>query len=180
MASRWRRRDFVGLLGAAALLGLRARADAKESRERRLSFYNTHTEERLDTVYWQDGHYLDEGLKAIDWILRDHRTGEVAKMEHDLLNLLVALRLRLASDEPFHIVSGYRSPASNDYLRARDPDSGVAENSQHVKAKAADIRVPGRELLAVRAAAVELRGGGVGYYPASGFVHVDVARVRYW
>ena len=166
-------------MGLAALAGPRVLAAPARS-ERRLSFWNTHTREELDIVYWAGGDYVGDGLKAIDRVLRDHRTGDVAKMDRDLLDLLFALRTRLDTTEPFHIISGFRSPASNEYLRGQSPQSGVASKSQHMEAKAADIRVPGRALADVRAAAIALAKGGVGFYPESDFVHVDVARVRYW
>jgi uncharacterized protein YcbK (DUF882 family) len=148
--------------------------------ERRLSFWNTHTREELDIVYWVGGDYVEDALEAIDSILRDHRTGEVAKVDRDLLDLLSALRTRLGTTEPFHIISGFRSPASNEYLRGRSPQSGVASKSQHLNGKAVDIRVPGQDLADVRAAAIALARGGVGFYPESDFVHVDVAKVRSW
>jgi uncharacterized protein YcbK (DUF882 family) len=147
---------------------------------RRLAFFNTHTGESLDTVYWADGRYFEDGLKAINHILRDHRTGDESAMDLRLLDLLFDLRSQLGTAEPYHVVSGYRSPESNEYLRGRGADSGVAKSSQHLKGRAADVRVPGRALRAVREAAIALRRGGVGFYPASDFVHVDVARVRFW
>jgi uncharacterized protein YcbK (DUF882 family) len=101
-------------------------------------------------------------------------------MDRDLLDLLFELRIRLATTEPFHVISGYRSPTSNEYLRGRSPQSGVASKSQHMNAKAVDIRIPGQALEDVRAAAIALKKGGVGFYPESDFVHVDVAKVRYW
>jgi uncharacterized protein YcbK (DUF882 family) len=162
-------------LAADALAWPRSRAGS-----RRLAFFNTHTKESLDTVYWADGRYVEDGLKAINHILRDHRSGDEAAMDLRLLDLLFDLRAGLDTKEPFHIISGYRSPTSNEYLRNRSADSGVAKSSQHLQARAADIRVPGRPLRVVREAAVALRRGGVGFYPASDFVHVDVARVRFW
>ena len=174
------RRRFVSLALGAALAPCFLRGDDHRSEARRLSFYNTHTGEEVDVVYWAAGDYVKAGLTEIDRALRDHRTGEVAKMDRDLLDLLFALRQRLEAKSPFHVISGYRTPASNEHLRGRSPQSGVAKDSQHTKAKAVDIRLPGRDLDLVRDAAAAERRGGVGYYPASGFVHVDVARVRYW
>jgi uncharacterized protein YcbK (DUF882 family) len=173
------RRSFVKLALFAALAPIPARGGDSDE-ERRLSFYNTHTSESVDVVYWAKGHFVEAGRRAIDAILRDHRTGKVASMDHELLDLLFALRLRLGTSAPFHVISGYRSPETNEYLRSLGPNSGVAKKSLHLKAKAVDIRVPGCDLPRVRDAAVELGLGGVGYYPASDFVHVDVGRVRYW
>jgi uncharacterized protein YcbK (DUF882 family) len=110
--------------------------------------------------------------------LRDHRADEVENIDTDLLDLLFALRKTLETREPFHVISGYRSAKTNATLRAAG--SGVAPNSLHRLGKAIDIRTPGRELRVLHEAAVALKGGGVGYYPKSDFVHVDVGRVRYW
>jgi uncharacterized protein YcbK (DUF882 family) len=176
---RLKRREVLELL-ALAILGARSVSATPKRREKRLSIHNTHTAEDLDVVYWSDGDYDKDALKAIDRILRDHRTGEVVSMDRDLLDLLFELRIRLATTEPFHVISGYRSSTSNEYLRGRSPQSGVASKSQHMNAKAVDIRIPGQALEDVRAAAIALKKGGVGFYPESDFVHVDVAKVRYW
>lgn len=146
--------------------------------ERSLAFYNTHTGERLKTVYWIEGNYISESLGEIDHILRDHRTNEVLNIDTRLLDLLFALRNELDIKQPFHIISGYRSAPTNAFLHARS--DGVAENSLHTVGKAIDIRTPGRALSVLHKAAIAVKGGGVGYYPKSDFVHVDVGRVRYW
>jgi uncharacterized protein YcbK (DUF882 family) len=146
--------------------------------DRALSVHNLHTEEDLETVYWSQGSYLPGGLEAIDYILRDYRTGEIHSMDTELLDLLYAIRTTLEARQPFHLISGYRSPSTNAFLC--ESGRGVARHSLHVQGKAADIRIPGIELSLVRDVATSLRRGGVGYYPSSNFVHVDVGRVRYW
>jgi len=146
--------------------------------EKALSFYNTHTCETLRTVYWDRGVYVPQALAEINYILRDHRTGEVREIEPALLDLLCALHQKLESTAPFSIISGYRSPETNSHLSNKS--RGVAKNSMHLLGKAIDIRLPGHELKTLQRAAVDLRRGGVGYYPSSDFVHVDVGRVRYW
>lgn len=146
--------------------------------ERSLVFYNTHTGEQLSTVYWLEGSYLPASLKDIDHILRDYFTDEVINIDKRLLDLLFSIRTKLETREPFHIISGYRSAETNALLRSHS--SGVAKNSLHMFGKAIDVRVPGRPLRAVRQVAFDLKAGGVGYYPKSDFVHVDVGRVRYW
>jgi uncharacterized protein YcbK (DUF882 family) len=150
------------------------------SEEKRLSFYNTHTAESVDTVYWAEGVYVPEGLRLIDRVLRDHRTGAVLPMDRRLLDLLFDLRGALGTRQPFQIISGYRSPESNAYLRGLSPASGVAKQSQHMLGRATDIRVPGVGLEKLRAVALAMKKGGVGFYPSSNFVHVDVGRVRRW
>jgi uncharacterized protein YcbK (DUF882 family) len=117
-------------------------------------------------------------LREIDWVLRDFRTGEARVMDRRLLDLLWRLRTTLDTTEPYEVISGYRSPKTNAMLRSQS--RGVSRVSLHMQAMAIDVRVPGHSLTAVREAALALRLGGVGYYAASDFVHVDVGRVRYW
>lgn len=146
--------------------------------EKKLSFYNTHTGESLQAVYRSGYQYIPENLHAISRIMRDHRTGEIKDIDTRLLELLYALSVKLDSRSPFYIVSGYRSPSSNRKLRLRS--SRVAKRSMHMYGKAVDIRLPDCRLEDLKDAAVQLGGGGVGYYPDSKFVHVDVGSVRYW
>lgn len=146
--------------------------------ERTLAFYNTHTGEELDAVYWSRGKYRKQALADIDHILRDHRTGEVKSIDTRLLDLVHALGKAIGTRGPFHVISGYRSPKTNALLRAGG--NGVASKSLHLQGKALDIRMPGCDLNRLRRAAVALKGGGVGYYPGPNFVHIDVGRVRYW
>jgi uncharacterized protein YcbK (DUF882 family) len=174
------RRWFLGSLGAAGLAGVLSPAisQAASARPRVLSFRNVHTGEFARATYWAAGEYLKEGLSQIDQVLRDHRTNLTHAIDRRLLGVLDALQARLDTVEPFEVISGYRSPATNAMLA--HTTSGVAPGSLHVMGMAIDIRVPGRPLPVVRDAAKELQSGGVGYYAASNFVHVDVGRVRYW
>jgi uncharacterized protein YcbK (DUF882 family) len=146
--------------------------------ERAVALYNTHTGESLDAVYWVRGKYLPEALSAVDRVLRDHRTDEIKPIDPQLLDLLHAISDELECHRPFYIVSGYRSPATNAYLRT--VRRGVAEYSLHMDGKAVDLQLPGWANAVVRRVAMELRLGGVGYYPRANFVHVDVGPVRYW
>jgi uncharacterized protein YcbK (DUF882 family) len=164
----------AGALGLSAVGG-RARAAAAP---RGLALHSLHTGESLDTVYWADGRYLREALAGIDCVLRDHRTDEIHPIDRRLLDLLATLRDALQTREPFQVISGYRSAATNAWLAATT--GGVSRRSLHVEGMAIDIRVPGRSIEALREAALALAGGGVGFYRASGFVHVDVGRVRAW
>ncbi len=174
------RRNFLKLtaFAAAGMVAGPAFAKIGPLKQRPLSFYNTHTGESLRTDYWEHGHYVPEGLAEINHILRDHRTNEVKAIDPRLLDLLYALQLTLGSRQAFHIISGYRSPATNAYLHAHS--SGVAKHSLHMDGMAADIFLPDRPLISLRQAALSLERGGVGYYPESNFVHVDVGRVRHW
>ena len=146
--------------------------------ERSLAFYNTHTGEWLKTVYWMKGNYVGESLNEINHVLRDHIANETKEIDSTLLDLLFAIRTKLDTDQPFHVISGYRSVNTNAFLRAHS--SGVADNSLHTVGKAIDIRAPGRDLRALHKVVLALKGGGVGYYPKSDFIHVDTGRVRYW
>jgi len=177
------RREFLRL-GAFAVGLLLAESPALAAvgklalPERRISLYNTHTGERLDAVYWAGGRYEPEALAEVDRILRDHRTGEIKPIDPGLLDSLFSLRTKLGSSRPFHIISGYRSPETNSFLRAHT--RGVAEGSLHIEGKAADVRLPGRGLRALWKAALDLGAGGVGYYGKTGFVHLDTGPVRRW
>jgi uncharacterized protein YcbK (DUF882 family) len=146
--------------------------------EKAVALYNTHTGESLNAVYWVQGEYLPEALSAVDRVLRDHRTDEIKSIDPQLLDLLHAISDELACQHPFAIISAYRSPTTNAYLRFMR--RGVAEHSLHMDGKAVDLRLPGWATDMVRRVAVELRMGGVGYYPRANFVHVDVGPVRYW
>jgi uncharacterized protein YcbK (DUF882 family) len=146
---------------------------------RELCFHNLHTDERVAAVYCEDGAYVPGALEEIDAILRDHRTGEIRQMSPALIDLVFALTVRLGSTGPVQVISGYRSPATNALLRSEDA-GGVAERSLHLTGEAVDLCFEDRSLRRVRDAALALRGGGVGYYPRSGFVHLDVGRLRRW
>ena len=177
-----RRRFLATAAGAAAALLVHGRAgwaDAPaQGGVRSLSFFNTHTGESVSAVYWADGGYRPEGLAAIDRVLRDHRTGAIRPIDRRLLDVLYALRRDLGASAPFHVISCYRSPQSNEALRRAG--RAVAEHSLHMEGKAADIRVPGVALDDLHRAAVARHAGGVGYYSGPSFVHVDVGSVRYW
>jgi uncharacterized protein YcbK (DUF882 family) len=166
----------LGALGAATLVA--GRAHAARAPERALAFVHTHTGERARIVYWADGDYVREGLAAVDHVLRDHYSGDVHAIEPRLLDLLHALAGQLDTAEPYYVISGYRSAATNAALAARS--GGVAGHSLHMAGQAIDVRLPGCALHTLRDAALALRGGGVGYYAASEFVHLDVGRVRRW
>jgi uncharacterized protein YcbK (DUF882 family) len=146
--------------------------------ERSVSLYNLHTGESLKTVYWAEGDYVAESLSEINYLMRDYRNDQVKAIHPPLLNLLYAITDQLGTTKPIQLISGYRSPATNALLHARS--SGVAKHSLHMEGMASDIRIPGHDLRELHQIAMSLRGGGVGYYPKSDFVHVDVGRVRYW
>jgi uncharacterized protein YcbK (DUF882 family) len=175
------RRGVLGLAagGAAFLSAPAVFASKRGSFERTLSFFNLHTGETLKRTYWADGHYDPQALREINHLLRDHRTGEVATIDRALLDLLTRLGDRLETSTPFEVISGYRSPKTNEMLR-QTGGGGVAKKSYHMQGMAIDVALKDRGLKQLRQAALDLRAGGVGYYPKSGFVHVDVGDVRSW
>ncbi len=179
------RRAFLGFGAAAAAAalfpsGVKAAGRAKAP-ERVLSFFHTHTGERLKVSYCCGGEYQPDGLRAVNHILRDFRVNETRAIEPRLLDLLHELGGTLETDQPFHVISGYRSPRTNTMLRDRGGvKTGVASRSLHMDGQAIDIRLPGVTTEQLRNAARALKIGGVGFYPDLTFVHVDVGRVRSW
>jgi uncharacterized protein YcbK (DUF882 family) len=145
----------------------------------RLRLFHTHTGEHLDIVYRRGETYSPEALAELNHFLRDHRTGDVREYDPRVFDLLHDLTVALGQpNEEIAVICGYRTPWSNNYLRQHG--HGVAEHSLHMRAMAIDIRMPGIPTATVRDAALALHEGGVGYYRASDFVHVDVGRVRRW
>lgn len=179
------RRSFLGygaLATAAALVPGRAHAAAAARRpERVLSLFHTHTGERLKIAYCCDGVYQPEALAQLNHLLRDFRINQEHPIDPKIFDLLHELGGTLETDQPYHVISGYRSAATNTMLRERGgAHTGVASKSLHMVGQAMDIRVPGVRLDHLRQAAASLKLGGVGFYPSSNFVHVDTGRVRYW
>jgi uncharacterized protein YcbK (DUF882 family) len=172
------RRDFLKLAGAALVASAPIAAWARGSECRSLSFVHTHTGESLSCVYYEGGGYDTATLARVNHFLRDFRTGDVHAIDPGVLDILFAVRSRADRDDPFHVISGYRSPATNALLRSRS--SGVAKHSLHMEGRAIDVRLPGFPTRKLRDIGLAMRRGGVGYYPASDFVHLDTGRVRCW
>jgi uncharacterized protein YcbK (DUF882 family) len=146
-----------------------------------LKLHHLHTGESLDVVYRIGNTYIPAAMEELNHFLRDHRTDDQSHYDPKEFDLLHNLMTRLRKPGGvIDIVCGYRTPESNEFLRSLGPTTGVAEHSQHIQAKAIDIRVPGVQTRRLRDAALSLDAGGVGYYPTSQFVHVDVGPVRTW
>ncbi|MEX0733131.1 MAG: DUF882 domain-containing protein [Steroidobacteraceae bacterium] len=173
---RWRL--LQGILGGLAACAIALPALAAETGPRRLVLSNTHTGEVLDTIYWANGSYLPAELGRLDWVFRDHRTSDVLAIDSRLFDLLHDLAATAGLEPCYQIVSGYRSPATNSMLAAKS--DGVSSRSLHMEGKAIDVRLEGLPLATLRDLALARRAGGVGYYPDSDFVHLDVGRVRSW
>jgi uncharacterized protein YcbK (DUF882 family) len=146
-----------------------------------LHLHHLHTGESLDVVYKVGNTYVPGAIQKLNYFLRDHRTNDVSHYDPKEFDLLHSVMAKLGRPNgTIDIVCGYRTPWSNAFLRGRGAASGVAKNSQHMQAKAIDIRVPGVTTSRLRDVALALGSGGVGYYPVSQFVHVDVGPVRRW
>jgi uncharacterized protein YcbK (DUF882 family) len=175
------RRQALRLAGAAALSTLSFPAWASAlpgDAPRRAVLHNLHTGDRFNEVYFANGRYVPDALAEAMRVLRDWRTGEEHVMEPQLFDALHAINTRLETNQPFQIISGYRSPKTNAALHAKS--KGVASNSQHTLGKAVDVRIQGVDLRNLQKAALNVGAGGVGFYPQSNFVHVDTGRVRQW
>jgi uncharacterized protein YcbK (DUF882 family) len=145
---------------------------------RALAFHNLHTDEKLRTTYWQNGKYDRSACAKIDHILRDHYSGDVYPMDVRLMDLLHDVQNKTGHEGVIEVISGYRSPQTNMIL-ARNTD-GVAKHSYHTKGMAIDVRMQGVALPKLYHTTLTMRRGGVGYYPDSEFVHIDVGPVRRW
>jgi len=169
------------LLGLCSALAASGGSSTSVVPEYRIRLYHTHTNERLDIVYRRGNVYLPEALERLNHYLRDYRTGDEHQYDPHVFDLLHELTSSLGRpDAEIDVVCGYRTPRTNEFLRSRSVHTGVARHSLHMQAKAIDIRLPGVPTAELRDAALELHRGGVGYYHASDFVHVDVGRVRRW
>lgn len=167
-------------LAVPILMGSATLAAAEGDRSLKLFF--THTGERATITFKRDGRFDSSGLAQINRFLRDWRRNEPARMDPRLLDLVWEIYDRSGASDYIHIVSAYRSPATNSMLRGRSRTTGVAKNSQHMLGKAMDFYIPGVKLATLRTLAMQAQVGGVGYYPTSGspFVHLDVGNVRAW
>jgi uncharacterized protein YcbK (DUF882 family) len=172
---------LVGVSAAAGLLAGTARsreAMVGKERPKRIALLNLHTDERLDVEYFRDGTHVPAALSAIEVLLRDFRTGERHPIDPGLMDYLVQVAHSAGVDPVFSVISGYRSPLTNARLRERS--TGVAQHSLHVEGRAIDVRMAGVDCADLAAHALGLKRGGVGYYRASDFVHLDTGAFRTW
>lgn len=187
-----RLKKFAAVTAAATLLfGFNGQSKASEEtsgtkiagvgRKFTLHLHHLHTGESIEVVYKVGNTYVPEAIEKLNYFLRDHRTNDVSHYDPKEFDLLNSVMTKLGKPNGvIDVVCGYRTPWSNAFLRKGSASTGVAKNSQHMQAKAIDIRVPGVRTSVLRDVALSLRGGGVGYYPVSQFVHVDVGPVRKW
>jgi uncharacterized protein YcbK (DUF882 family) len=187
----WSRRRVLksgGALAGVSAAGLLVRpaqsreapapAPGTEMSSRRIALLNLHTGERLDIDYFRDGAYVPQALSAIEVVLRDFRTGERHAIDPALMDYLHEVARAAGVDPSFSVISGYRSPQTNSMLHERS--AGVAQHSLHMEGRAIDVRVTGIDCADLAARALDLKRGGVGYYRASDFVHLDTGAFRTW
>jgi uncharacterized protein YcbK (DUF882 family) len=165
-------------LAGLSLAGLAQRSTADEADARRIAFSNLHTGEHLETEYFRHGEYVNEALQQIENVLRDFRNGETHSMDPKLMDYLVEVAGKVGAKPVFSVISGYRSPETNEKLHEKS--SGVSQHSLHMQGRAIDVRIAGVDCARLAASALELKRGGVGYYRASNFVHLDTGAFRTW
>ena len=178
----WSRRRVLTTAGALAGMSaaglLAGTARSRETSAKRIALLNLHTNERLDMEYFRDGIYVPAALSAIDVLLRDFRTGDRHPIDPSLMDYLVQVAQTAGVDPVFSVISGYRSPQTNARLHERS--TGVAQRSLHIEGRAIDVRMAGIDCADLAAHALDLKRGGVGYYRASDFVHLDTGAFRTW
>lgn len=172
------RRQVLQMGGVVIASSLSPTPSWSHHASRSLKLHNALTRENVEVEYWVGGEFVPEALKELNHFLRDPHNGKVTEIDPRLYHLIFDIARRLGAKGIINIMSGYRSPVTNDRLRRRN--SAAAKGSFHVKGKAVDIRIPGYSTNAVRRVAVELQQGGVGYYPRSKYVHIDTGPVRSW
>jgi uncharacterized protein YcbK (DUF882 family) len=180
MISRRRMLMATGALAGTAALWARSSIGAPDPnlKPRRIALVNLHTGERLETEYFRDEAYVPDALAAIDVLLRDFRSGEKHAMDPKLLDYLVDVAAQVNVSPAYSVISGYRSPETNERLHERS--GGVSQHSLHMQGRAIDVRMTGVDCADLAAHAQDLKRGGVGYYRASNFVHLDTGAFRTW
>ena len=146
--------------------------------EKELNLYDIHTKKSLKIVFWKNGAYIEDALLELNEFLRDRRNKAVTRMDPELFMLIHRIYEEVKGTKPIHVISAYRSKKSNDSMRSSGRK--VAKKSQHIEGKAMDIRIPGVPLKKLRDTALKMGVGGVGFYRASNFVHIDTGRPRTW
>jgi uncharacterized protein YcbK (DUF882 family) len=177
------RRALLGAFAATALTAAPTFANASGYLRgggdiRRIRMYSGRTGERMDMIYWIDGHYINDAVKEVNHFMRDWRTDQIKKIDLRTIDIMAASHNLLDANEPYMLLSGYRSPATNAMLRRRS--RGVAKNSLHMQGQAADLRLASRSVGQMAQAASACKAGGVGRYPRSNFVHMDCGVTRTW
>ncbi|MDE3060963.1 MAG: DUF882 domain-containing protein [Pseudomonadota bacterium] len=172
------RRQFVKLGLCAASLATLPRMAWASAPARQLSFYHIHTGESVRLAYFENGRYMPGALQELNHFLRDWRTSDAHDIDPALFDQLYTLQQLVDMPGTYHVICGYRSPKTNQMLHSHS--DGVAAHSLHLEGRAIDIYLPGKDLSLLHKAALSMQAGGIGYYPGSGFIHMDTGRVRHW
>ncbi len=181
--SGFSRRALLGVFAATAVTAAPTLSNAAgllrgAGDVRRIRMYSGRTGERLDTIYWIDGEYIGEALREVSLFMRDWRNGQAVQIDSRTIDIMTAAHNLLDVNEPYMLLSGYRSPQTNNMLRSNS--SGVARNSLHLRGQAADVHLDSRSVNQIARAAAACQAGGVGRYSGSSFVHMDCGNVRTW
>jgi uncharacterized protein YcbK (DUF882 family) len=177
MISRRRMLIASGLAGSAALLS-RSLLAAPNTAAKQIALTNLHTGEKLTVEYFRDGAYVPDALSRLEGVLRDFRNGEKHAIDPKLMDYLVDVAAQIGVPPAFSVISGFRSPETNERLHERS--SGVSQHSLHMQGRAIDVRMGGVDCKDLAAHAEQLKRGGVGFYRASNFVHLDTGAFRTW
>lgn len=177
------RRGLLGVFGATMLIAAPTYSNAfglirGAGDIRRIRLYSGRTGESLDAIYWIEGDYIPEVMKEISYFMRDWRSGEHKTYDPRTIDIMAASHNLMDISEPYTLLSGYRTAATNALLRSQS--RGVARNSLHMRAQAADLRLKSRSVSQMAKAAAACSAGGVGKYSRSNFVHMDCGDVRVW
>jgi len=182
-SSNFSRRGLMRAFAATALTAAPVYANAAgflrgSGDVRRITMRSQRTSESIDMIYWVDGRYIDDALTEVNKFMRDWRQNEVIAYDRRNVDIIAATHRLMETDEPYLMLSGYRSPATNAMLAARN--GGVASNSYHIRGMAADVRLSSRSTSQMAEAAIACNAGGVGRYGRSNFVHMDCGPIRTW
>ena len=169
---------LAGVSAAALLSGAAHSGETQKPASRRIALLNLHTDERLEVEYFREGAYVPDALSKIENCLRDFRTGERHPIDPRLMDYLIDVAHSAGVDADFRVISGYRSPRTNAQLREKS--AGVAQHSLHMEGRAIDVRMSRVDCAGLAAHALDMKRGGVGYYRASDFVHLDTGAFRTW
>jgi uncharacterized protein YcbK (DUF882 family) len=173
-----RRHVLAGAVAGTAVLCSRGLFGAENSGSRRIALINLHTGERLEVEYFRGGDYVPEAMSSIEAVLKDFRNGDKHAIDPKLVDYLVDVAALAGKPAAFSVISGYRSPETNERLHERS--SGVSQHSLHMQGRAIDVRLNGVDCKNLADRAEQLKRGGVGYYRASNFVHLDTGAFRTW
>lgn len=172
-------RTFAASVATAAPVFANAAGFLRGSGDiRRLTMTSSRTGESIDLIYWVDGKYIKDALKEVNYFMRDWRMDKSTAIDTRAIDIMAAAHRIMDTDEPYQLLSGYRTPQTNALLRSNS--RGVARKSLHMKGQAADLRLKSRSVTQMHRAASSLHAGGVGRYYGSRFVHMDCGDVRTW